>query len=281
VAEVHPPGRHDAHQGPGHLFLPGVLPYQGLPPHRHPHPHGLDRRERRTLFEVPYFDLGTAYLAQTGQLYLEAACAAFGKVYNFGPTFRAEKSKTRRHLTEFWMLEAEVAFLDNDGNMVLQEDMVSHVVSGVLANCREELALLERDVKPLENVKPPFYRVDYGEAVKKLNAAGSKIAWGDDLGGEDETILTKMYDKPIFVTNYPKQAKAFYMKENPANPATVLCSDSWPRKAMERSSAAPARDILEKLVARIKNRSFRKNPTVGTWSSANSARSPTPLRYRP
>jgi asparaginyl-tRNA synthetase len=206
-----------------------------------------------TLFEVPYFDLGTAYLAQTGQLYLEAACLAYGKVYNFGPTFRAEKSKTRRHLTEFWMLEAEVAFADNDANMVLQEDMVSHVVSGVLANCREELKLLERDITPLENVKPPFYRIDYGEAVKKLNVAGSTIQWGDDLGGEDETILTKMYDKPIFVMNYPKQAKAFYMKENPANPATVLCSDLLaPEGYGEIIGGSQREDILSKLVARIK-----------------------------
>jgi asparaginyl-tRNA synthetase len=205
-----------------------------------------------TLFEVPYFDLGTAYLAQTGQLYLEAACAAYGKVYNFGPTFRAEKSKTRRHLTEFWMLEAEVAFADNDANMVLQEDMVSHVVSGVLAGCKEELKLLERDTKPLENVKPPFDRVDYGEAVKKLNGAGSAIQWGDDLGGEDETILTKMYDKPVFVTNYPKQAKAFYMKENPANPATVLCSDLLaPEGYGEIIGGSQREDVLEKLAARI------------------------------
>jgi asparaginyl-tRNA synthetase len=135
--------------------------------------------------------------------------------------------------------------------------MVSHVVSGVLANCKEELKLLERDVKPLDNVKPPFYRVDYGEAVKKLNAAGSKITWGDDLGGEDETILTKMYDKPIFVMNYPKQAKAFYMKENPANPATVLCSDLLaPEGYGEIIGGSQREDILEKLIARIKEQNL-------------------------
>ncbi len=206
-----------------------------------------------TLFTVPYFDLGDAYLAQTGQLYLEAACQAYGKVFNFGPTFRAEKSKTRRHLTEFWMLEAEVAYADNDDNMILQEDMVSAVVSGVLANCREELKLLERDVAPLEKVSPPFYRLDYGEAVKILSSKGSAITWGDDLGGEDETILTKMYDKPIFVTNYPKKAKAFYMKENPANPDTVLCADLLaPEGYGEIIGGSQREDVLEKLEARIR-----------------------------
>ncbi len=206
-----------------------------------------------TLFSVPYFDLGNAYLAQTGQLYLEAACMAYGKVFNFGPTFRAEKSKTRRHLTEFWMLEAEVAFADNDDNMILQEDMVSAVVAGVLANCREDLRLLERDVTPLEKVSPPFYRLDYGEAVKILSSKGSVITWGDDLGGEDETTLTKMYDKPIFVTNYPKKAKAFYMKENPANPDTVLCADLLaPEGYGEIIGGSQREDILEKLEARIR-----------------------------
>ncbi len=206
-----------------------------------------------TLFTVPYFDLGDAYLAQTGQLYLEAACQAYGKVFNFGPTFRAEKSKTRRHLTEFWMLEAEVAYADNDDNMILQEDMVSAVVAGVLANCREDLKLLERDVAPLEKVSPPFYRLDYGEAVKILSSKGSAITWGDDLGGEDETILTKTYDKPVFVTNYPKKAKAFYMKENPANPDTVLCADLLaPEGYGEIIGGSQREDILSKLEARIR-----------------------------
>jgi len=205
-----------------------------------------------TLFTVPYFDLGDAYLAQTGQLYLEAACMAYGKVYNFGPTFRAEKSKTRRHLTEFWMLEAEVAYADNADNMRLQEDMVSRAVSDVLANCGPELAALERDGEPLKKVTPPFIRLDYGEAVKKLQAAGSAIQWGDDLGGEDETVLTKMFDKPIFVMNYPRKAKAFYMKENPENPDTVLCSDLLaPEGYGEIIGGSQREDILEKLLSRI------------------------------
>ncbi len=205
-----------------------------------------------TLFTVPYFDLGDAYLAQTGQLYLEAACMAYGKVYNFGPTFRAEKSKTRRHLTEFWMLEAEVAWADNQDNMRLQEDMVSRVVSDVLTHCGEELASLERDTAPLQKVSPPFIRMDYGDAVKTLQGKGSSIQWGDDLGGEDETILTKMHDKPLFVTNYPKKAKAFYMKENPANPETVLCSDLLaPEGYGEIIGGSQREDILEKLLSRI------------------------------
>jgi asparaginyl-tRNA synthetase len=206
-----------------------------------------------TLFEVPYFDLGTAYLAQTGQLYLEAACAAYGRVYNFGPTFRAEKSKTRRHLTEFWMLEAEVAYADNEDNMRLQERMVSAVVAAVLAGNRDDLAALERDTTPLEKVTVPFDRQDYGDAVKALQAKGSAIQWGDDLGGEDETILTMMHEKPVFVTNYPKKAKAFYMKENPANPDTVLCSDLLaPEGYGEIIGGSQREDVLEKLIARIR-----------------------------
>ena len=205
-----------------------------------------------TLFTVPYFDLGDAYLAQTGQLYLEAACIAYGKVYNFGPTFRAEKSKTRRHLTEFWMLEAEVAYADNEDNMKLQEDMVSRVVSDVLSLRAEELKAIERDVAPLRRVVPPFHRLDYGDAVTILQAKGSAIQWGDDLGGEDETVLTKLYEKPIFVMNYPKKAKAFYMKENPANPETVLCSDLLaPEGYGEIIGGSQREDILEKLLARI------------------------------
>jgi len=178
-----------------------------------------------TLFETEYFDLGKAYLAQTGQLYLEAACMSFGKVYCFGPTFRAEKSKTRRHLTEFWMVEPEVAFNDYIANMDLGEDLVCYIVASVLENCGEELKKLERDAKPLENIKRPFYRISYDAAVAKLQTAGSAITWGSDLGGEDETILTKMYDKPVYVYCYPRECKAFYMKINPDNPKTVLCAD--------------------------------------------------------
>ena len=181
--------------------------------------------ERSGLFETEYFDEGKAYLAQTGQLYGEAAAAAFGRIYTFGPTFRAEKSKTRRHLTEFWMIEPEVAWNDSDDNMRLQEDFVSALVRRALECCAPELAELERDTTPLARVAPPFPRIDYGHAVELLQAKGSTITWGDDLGAEDEARIVEDFDRPVFVVNYPKQAKAFYMKENPADPRTVLCDD--------------------------------------------------------
>jgi asparaginyl-tRNA synthetase len=177
------------------------------------------------LFATDYFDLGKAYLAQTGQLYVEAAAAALGKVYCFGPTFRAEKSKTRRHLTEFWMVEPEVAFNDSDANMRLQEEFVSFIVARALERCQEQLKELERDTSRLEQIAPPFDRISYSEAIPKLNALGSDITWGKDLGGEDETLLSKDSLKPVLVYNYPKEVKAFYMKENPADPRTVLNND--------------------------------------------------------
>jgi len=181
--------------------------------------------ERSGLFSTEYFDEGNAYLAQTGQLYGEAAAAAFGKIYTFGPTFRAEKSKTRRHLTEFWMIEPEVAFNDTHDNMKLQEDYLSFMVERVLERRSAELKELERDVSKLESCKPPFPRIDYTDAVATLQQKGSKVQWGDDLGAEDEALLVEGYDRPIFVMNYPKEAKAFYMKENPDDPRTVLCDD--------------------------------------------------------
>src|SRR5574342_1038749 len=168
-----------------------------------------------TLFATKYFDLGKAYLAQTGQLYVEAAAAALGKVYCFGPTFRAEKSKTRRHLTEFWMVEPEVAFNDSAANMRLQEDFVSYIVARALDRRKEELKELERDTAPLERVQVPFPRVSYTDAVARLSQLGSDITWGQDLGGDDETLLAREYDRPVCVFNYPKAVKAFYMKENP------------------------------------------------------------------
>ncbi len=181
--------------------------------------------ERSGLFSTEYFDEGSAYLAQTGQLYGEAAAAALGRIYTFGPTFRAEKSKTRRHLAEFWMIEPEVAFADSAENMRLQESLVIYLVERVLERRRQELAELERDTKKLESVAAPFPRMDYGDAVATLQQRGSAIQWGDDLGAEDEALLVADADRPLFVCNYPKQAKAFYMKENPADPRTVLCND--------------------------------------------------------
>lgn len=206
------------------------------------------------LFELDYFDQ-KAYLAQTGQLYAEAAAAAYGKVYCFGPTFRAEKSKTRRHLTEFWMLEPEVAFYDHKDNMNLQEELVRHTVEQVLEHCSKELALLERDLGPLHSVTAgPFYHISYRDAVKKLNEMGSSISFGDDLGAEDETILTQEYDRPIFVECYPKAVKAFYMKENPDDLETVMCDDLLaPEGYGEIIGGSQREDDLDKLVTRMES----------------------------
>ena len=206
-----------------------------------------------TLFETEYFDLGKAYLAQTGQLYVEAACAALGKVYCFGPTFRAEKSKTRRHLTEFWMVEPEVAFNDSDDNMRLQEEFISAIVARVLDRRAEELKELERDTSRLASVVPPFPRVSYTEAVERLKAKGAPIAWGQDLGAEDETAITEGADRPVFVYNYPRAAKAFYMKENPADPRTVLCDDCLaPEGYGEIIGESQREDDHDRLLARIR-----------------------------
>ena len=206
-----------------------------------------------TLFETPYFDLGTAYLAQTGQLYVEAACAALGKVYCFGPTFRAEKSKTRRHLTEFWMVEPEVAFADSDDNMRLQEEFIASVVARVLDRRAEELKELERDTAKLGSIVAPFPRLSYTEAVELLKARGSSIEWGADLGAEDETLLVEGRDRPLFVYNYPRAAKAFYMKENPADPRTVLCDDCLaPEGYGEIIGGSQREDDYDRLVARIR-----------------------------
>jgi asparaginyl-tRNA synthetase len=179
-----------------------------------------------TLFEVPYFDLGKAYLTQSGQLYMEAGAMALGKVYCFGPTFRAEKSKTRRHLTEFWMVEPEVAFMDLEGDMQLMEEFVSYVVQTVLAKHERELkTVLERDVEKLRNVKPPFPRITYTEAVDVLQKAGHPMKWGEDIGGDEETVIAKAYDRPVMVHRYPAEMKAFYFKKDPNDPKVALGCD--------------------------------------------------------
>lgn len=177
-----------------------------------------------TLFETDYFD-EKAYLSQSGQLYMEAAAMAFGKVYCFGPTFRAEKSKTRRHLMEFWMIEPEVAFADMDDNMDLQEEYVCYIVQQVLKNRRRELEILERDISKLENVVAPFPRISYDEALEILRKNGVEKEWGEDLGGADETIIANQFDRPVFVHRYPTEIKAFYMKPDPERPEVVLGSD--------------------------------------------------------
>jgi asparaginyl-tRNA synthetase len=225
---------------------------------------GAIGEEAGNLFATDYFDLGKAYLAQTGQLYVEAAAAALGKVYCFGPTFRAEKSKTRRHLTEFWMVEPEVAFNDSDANMRLQESFVSYIVARVLDRRKEELKEFERDTTALERVQPPFPRVSYTDAVTRLNALGSDIKWGDDLGGDDETLLAKEYDRPLFVFNYPKQVKAFYMKENPVDPRTVLNNDCLaPEGYGEIIGGSQREDDYDRLLARIREQGL--DPESYRW----------------
>ncbi|HEY8426442.1 MAG TPA: asparagine--tRNA ligase [Limnochordales bacterium] len=177
-----------------------------------------------TLFSTDYF--GTpAFLSQSGQLYMEAAAMAFGRVYCFGPTFRAEKSKTRRHLMEFWMVEPEVAYAELDDIVRLAEELVSFVVERVLERHRPELALLERDTAPLERVKPPFARITYDQAIEILRREGAAVEWGADFGGDEETILARAFDRPVFITHYPAHIKAFYMKPDPQRPEVVLGAD--------------------------------------------------------
>lgn len=178
-----------------------------------------------TLFETEYFDLGKAYLSQSGQLYLEAAIFSVGRCFDFGPTFRAEKSKTRRHLTEFWMMDAEAAFVEHEENMKIQENLISFIVEKVLDQNMHELEILERDIEVLKKIKAPFGRMTHAEAIKKLQKLGSDIKDGEDLGGDDETLLTKDSDVPIFIEKWPKEIKSFYMKLDPENPNVVLGSD--------------------------------------------------------
>jgi asparaginyl-tRNA synthetase len=178
-----------------------------------------------TLFEVNYIDDQKAYLTQSGQLYLEATAAALGKVYTFGPTFRAEKSKTRRHLTEFWMLEPEAAYAHLEDMVQLGEGLVSAVAQSVVKNRARELAMLERDVAKLEKIAPPFPRISYDDAIKVLQKAGNPAKWGDDFGGDEETIISKEFDKPVIIHRYPAAMKAFYMAIDPERPELSLSFD--------------------------------------------------------
>jgi asparaginyl-tRNA synthetase len=177
------------------------------------------------LFHTQYFD-EEAYLSQSGQLYLEAAAMAFGKVFSFGPTFRAEKSKTRRHLIEFWMIEPEMAFVEHEESLEIQEQYVSFVVQSVLENCKLELNVLERDTSKLEKIKAPFPRISYDDAIELLKEKGfTDIEWGEDFGAPHETAIAENFDMPVFITNYPAEIKAFYMKPVPGRPEVVLCAD--------------------------------------------------------
>ncbi|MBZ0272525.1 asparagine--tRNA ligase [bacterium] len=208
-----------------------------------------------TLFATDYFG-EKAYLSQSGQLYMEPACQAFGKVYCFGPTFRAEKSKTRRHLTEFWMVEPEVAFMDLHGDMDLAEDFLCFVVRRVLDTCRAELAAVERDIAPLEKVQKPFPRISYDEAARIIAASNDSYEvpfnYGDDLGAEHETTISSAYDRPVMIHRYPAAVKAFYMKKDPENPDKALCVDVIaPEGVGEIIGGGQREDDYETLLAAI------------------------------
>lgn len=207
-----------------------------------------------TLFSTEYFDLGKAYLAQTGQLYLETAIFAHGKVYCFGPTFRAEKSKTRRHLTEFWMVEAETAFFTNHENIQFQEEFVKKIIHNTIQACEKDLEFLERDIeKILKYIEKPFLILDYKEAISLLQKKGQNVSWGDDINAEGEATITEDLESFVFVTNYPKHIKAFYMKENPQDPSTVLCADLLaPDGVGEIIGGSEREDNYEKLIQRLK-----------------------------
>ena len=205
-----------------------------------------------TLFETEYFG-DKAYLSQSGQLYGEAGAMAFGKVYVFGPTFRAEKSKTRRHLTEFWMIEPEVAFNDLDDNMVLAERFLEYTVQYVLEHCKAELETLGRDTTKLQNVKAPFPRISYTEAVEILKKKGIAFEWGGDFGAPEETAISEEFDRPVFIHRFPTKIKAFYMKPDPTNPEVALGVDCIaPEGYGEIIGGGQREDNLEALKTRIK-----------------------------
>ena len=206
-----------------------------------------------TLFPVPYFDLGTAYLSQSGQLYSEAAIASVGRCYDFGPVFRAEKSKTKRHLTEFWMMDAEGAFVEHEENLKIQEGLVRHIVRFCLANYSEELAILERDVEKLKKADAQFKRYTYDEAIKKLNEFGSDIEYGEDLGNDDEGLLTFGSEVPVFIEKWPKSIKPFYMKRDAQNENLVLNDDLIATEnGGELIGGSQREDNIDLLSARIK-----------------------------
>jgi len=205
------------------------------------------------LFEVDYFEDRKAYLTQSGQLYLEAAIASVGRCFDFGPVFRAEKSKTRRHLIEFWMMDAEAAFTDHTGNMEIQEQLISFIVVRVIERCQMEFKILERDIELLKRVKPPFERITHADAIQILREKGSDIGEMDDLGADDETILMRLYDTPLFIEKYPASVKAFYMKRDPADTSRVLNSDLLaPEGYGEIIGGSQREDNYEVLVARVR-----------------------------
>ncbi len=210
-----------------------------------------------TLFGTDYFDMGKAYLTQSGQLYGEAGAMAFGKVYVFGPTFRAEKSKTRRHLTEFWMVEPEVAFNDLNDDMDLAEEFLEHIVHSVLTHRKPELEHLGRNLKFLENVKKPLPRISYDEAVDILKKKEIPFEWGNDLGGTDETVVSEQFDRPVMVHHYPAAVKAFYMKRDPDHPDLALAVDVLaPEGYGEIIGGSQREDNLEVLTERLREQNL-------------------------
>jgi asparaginyl-tRNA synthetase len=205
------------------------------------------------LFEIDYFGERKAYLSQSGQLYLEAAIGSVGRCFDFGPVFRAEKSKTRRHLIEFWMMDAEAAFVEHEDNLKIQESLVCYIVEQVLQNCQAELKILERNQEPLKKVQAPFIRMKHAEAIKELREMGSDIGEMDDLGADDETKLTQKYEKPIFVEKYPAAVKAFYMKRDPSDPSRVLNADLLaPEGYGEIIGGSQREDSYDELLKRVR-----------------------------
>jgi asparaginyl-tRNA synthetase len=214
-----------------------------------------------TLFETDYLDRGKAYLSQSGQLYLEAAAMALGKVFCFGPTFRAEKSKTRRHLTEFWMVEMEAAFYTLEDIMQLAEDLVLFVVLRVLDHQGPQLQFLERDPAPLKAVAQPFPRLSYADTLARLQEQGKEVNWGEDLGGDEETLVSQMFDRPVLVHRYPLSCKAFYMEADPQDPRLALCVDMLaPEGYGEIIGGSQRVADLDTLLARLEEHHLPQEP---------------------
>jgi asparaginyl-tRNA synthetase len=214
-----------------------------------------------TLFETDYFYGEKAYLSQSGQLYAEAGAMAFGKVYTLGPTFRAEKSKTRRHLAEFWMLEPEVAFAELEDIISLAEELVTHLVHSVLTNRREELKVLERDLSRLQSVAPPFPRITYEQALDLLRDKGITHRWGDDFGATEDGLVSEQFDRPVIITHYPLQTKAFYMKSDPQRPDLALCLDVLaPEGYGEIIGGSQREDDYNKLLERLAQHNLPREP---------------------
>jgi len=210
-----------------------------------------------TLFEVPYFDMGSAFLSQSGQLYLEAGIMSLGRVYDFGPVFRAEKSKTRKHLTEFWMMDAEAAFVEHDENLDIQEELIRFVINKVIERNRPELELLERDIEKLKKADAPFKRWTHRQTIDFLRSKGVEIGYEDDFGAPEEELITSGSDVPVFIERWPKSIKSFYMKRDPENPDLVLGADLIaPEGFGEIIGGSQREDDHDILKARIENEGY-------------------------